>query len=94
MSSSDLQPDTPSPDDTLSPQASDAEKYRGRVQAARFSAIGIQFGVSIAVAALLGSWLDERWGTEPWLLLIGLSLGITSSFLELYRLARRQIDKS
>lgn len=38
---------------------------------------------------LVGRWADQRWGTEPWLTLAGLLLGIAAAFLELFRILKR-----
>jgi ATP synthase protein I len=34
---------------------------------------------------LLGWWLDARWGTGPWLLLVGILLGIGAGFYNFFR---------
>ncbi len=54
----------------------------------RVSAIGFQFVFSIAIGALGGSWLDRRFGTEPWLLLAGVVLGAVAAYRDLIRLSR------
>jgi F0F1-type ATP synthase assembly protein I len=38
---------------------------------------------------LVGRWADQRWGTEPWLTMAGLLLGIAAAFLELFRILKR-----
>lgn len=55
---------------------------------ARASSIGLQFGISIAIGALAGNWLDKRFGSEPWLLLAGVLFGSAAGFRDLYRLAK------
>jgi ATP synthase protein I len=55
---------------------------------ARFSYIGIFFGVAIAIGVFAGRWLDRRWGTAPWLTLVGLGFGVASGFTELYRVSK------
>ena len=42
---------------------------------ARYAGLGLQFAGSIGVFALLGWWLDEKLGTSPWLLLLGVFTG-------------------
>jgi len=44
---------------------------------------GMTFAVSVALFALGGHWLDERWGTEPWLLLLGALLGMAGGMIHL-----------
>lgn len=70
-------------------EAARAATYQERRIAARWSAIGIQFGVSIAIGTIGGQWLDERFDTEPWLLVAGIVLGSFAAFWDVYRLVRR-----
>ena len=58
----------------------------GWVQASRFSYVGIFFGVAVFLGFLFGRWLDRKFGTDPWLMLVGVLFGIASGFKELYRL--------
>ena len=41
------------------------------------------------VLALLGWWLDRRWGTSPWLLLLGTLLGAVGGVYNLWKMGRR-----
>lgn len=59
---------------------------------AKSSAIGLQFAISIAVGAFAGNWLDKKFDTAPWLLLVGVLFGSAAGFRDLYRLAREQAD--
>lgn len=54
--------------------------------AAIVSGIGFTMAISVALGAFGGAWLDKRWGTEPWLTVIGFLLGSVGGFLELLRL--------
>ena len=63
----------------------------------RYSGLGCQFGVTITVLSLAGNWLDERFGTRPWLLLLGVLLGFvggTISLVSKVPSARHLKDKS
>lgn len=84
----------PGPDDPQRGSDSTSEDrkatYAEKMKAARASAIGLQFGISIAIGALGGNWLDKRFDTEPWLLLTGIILGAAAAFRDLARLAREQ----
>ena len=53
------------------------------------SYLGIFFGVSVVIGAALGGFLDRRWGTKPYLLMVGVLLGIATGFNELWRVAKR-----
>jgi ATP synthase protein I len=55
------------------------------VEGAQFLGAGIQFAASILVFLFLGRWLDDRLGTEPWLLLLGVMVGASAGFYSLYR---------
>lgn len=41
------------------------------------------FAVAVAVFALLGHWLDEKFATSPWLLVVGCLLGTAGGMLHL-----------
>jgi ATP synthase protein I len=54
--------------------------------------VGLALSAGAAVASsviggtLLGYWLDEKFGTQPWLLVVGVVLGTFGAFTWLYRL--------
>ena len=52
--------------------------------ASRITNIGLQ----LALPPLGGMWLDKRWGTAPWLLILGAVLGFCMFMFELLRIAR------
>jgi ATP synthase protein I len=56
--------------------------------ALRFSAVGLEMGVAVAIGYGAGWWLDETFGTKPYLTLVMLLLGIAAAFLGLIRAAR------
>ncbi len=65
--------------------------------AARYSALGLEMALSVAIGFFGGEWLDERYGTRPYFGYAGLALGVTAAFLAFYRIARqaqREIRKS
>src|SRR3954466_12571657 len=39
------------------------------------SSVGLELGIAVIVALLVGMWLDSRFGTTPWLMLVFLVLG-------------------
>ncbi len=57
--------------------------------AADYSYIGIFFGVAVLIGYFGGAWLDGKYGTTPWLSIVGVFVGIAAGFRELYRLAKR-----
>ena len=38
--------------------------------------LGLQLAITVVVFFFLGRWLDARFGTDPWLMLAGLAVGI------------------
>lgn len=58
----------------------------------RTFAVTFSFGFTLAAGLWLGyaagSWLDRRWGTEPWLALAGVALGVAAAFRALLRALR------
>lgn len=51
----------------------------------RFSTVGLELGLSVMIGLFVGQFLDKRLGTEPWLLLLCLLLGMFAGFRSLYR---------
>lgn len=49
--------------------------------------LGLNMALGIALLALLGHWLDGRWGSDPWLTLAGAVLGVVVGFVNLFRAA-------
>lgn len=56
--------------------------------AGRYSAIGIEMAAAVAFGALAGSWLDRKFGTEPWLVIFGLIVGTGAAVLAILRVVR------
>ena len=56
------------------------------------STVGISMAASVAIGALLGLYLDKKFGTEPWLLLIGLGFGVAAAFRNLYLMYKKVKD--
>lgn len=52
---------------------------------ARLAGIGLQFGIVLVAFLFAGRWLDERLGTEPWLLMGGVFVGFALSTYWMYR---------
>ncbi len=44
-------------------------------------AAALTFAVAVALFGYGGYWLDGRWGTSPWFLLLGVTLGTVGGFL-------------
>ena len=61
-------------------------------QFARYSAIGLEMGLSVAIGLAIGYYLDRYFHTKPWFTMIFLFLGIAAAFRSLVSLAK-EIDK-
>jgi F0F1-type ATP synthase assembly protein I len=53
--------------------------------------IGIAFSIpwTLLAMTLVGNYLDKRFGTQPWLMLVGLLFGLIGGFFEGAILVRR-----
>lgn len=54
------------------------------------SSVGIHLVVSTFAGLALGYWLDEKFHTAPWLLIIFTLIGTIAGFAELIRVAQKQ----
>ena len=55
----------------------------------RLSTVGLVLAISVGLGAWLGLWLDERWGTGPWMTVLGVVIGSAAGFRELLREVNR-----
>lgn len=53
------------------------------------SSIGLELGLSVVLGVLLGRWLDGRFGTTPWLMILFLAFGLVAGFRGVMRAVRR-----
>ena len=49
-----------------------------------FAGLGLTLGLAIALFAVGGNWLDERLGTKPLFVLLGVFLGFGGGFYHMY----------
>ena len=52
---------------------------------AEFAGLGVQFAAAILVFVFAGVWLDRRFHTSPWFLLICVFAGAGGGFFSMYR---------
>jgi ATP synthase protein I len=57
----------------------------------RYSAVGIELGLSVLAGLFIGKYLDDWLGTKPWLLLLFLILGVVAGFRAIIRATRRMM---
>lgn len=62
------------------------------LQSSYFQTFGLFFGIGTQIVALVigglfgGQYLDDKLGTEPWLLLLGILLGCALGFYNMVRI--------
>jgi ATP synthase protein I len=56
------------------------------------STTGMAMGLSIAIGALLGFYLDKKFETDPWLFLVFLLFGIIAAFKNLMFMVKKSRD--
>jgi ATP synthase protein I len=57
--------------------------------------VGLTMAFSIGIGALIGSYLDRKFETQPWLLFVFLGFGIAAAFRNLhltYKKLKKQED--
>lgn len=69
---------------------SDRKEFRKYL---RFSTLGIEMGVALAIGLLMGWYLDRLFGTRPWLMITFSIFGIVAGFRNLVRLARKDWEE-
>ena len=55
-----------------------AERTRRAYQRLDASAVGLEFGAAVLIGLFLGYWLDEKFGTAPWLLVLFVAFGFAA----------------
>ncbi len=87
MSSTHQDPKTPSdaPLDADGDGLPDADWVRSQRKQANAAGVGLQFGLSIVIFALLGHWADGKFDTRPWLLVLGVALGFFGGTISLLK---------
>lgn len=53
------------------------------------STVGLAMAFSIGIGAWVGYYLDNKFGTTPWLFFVFLALGIVAAFRNLYIMYKR-----
>lgn len=58
-------------------------------QATRYMAVGLEMGVAVALGILAGRYADDKLGTEPYLLMVGIVLGLGAAGKAIWDAAKR-----
>ncbi len=60
---------------------------RRAILAAQFMGAGFTFLAELGCLTAVGWWIDKKWGSEPWFMLIGALLGMSVALTHLLRSA-------
>lgn len=55
------------------------------MDSARYASLGLELGISVLIGLFGGRWIDGRFDTAPWGMLIGMVLGLTAGVRSIYR---------
>ena len=79
----------PSPDNrSETRESAGLADSRGLARVWRLSSVGIEMGVAVVIGWAIGFWLDRRFDTGPWLMVIFLLFGVAAGFKGMIRAAR------
>jgi ATP synthase protein I len=73
--------------DTRTPAIDPEVKKLWRI-AGSTGAVGMEIAAAIAIGYFGGNYLDHRFGTQPWLMYLGLFAGVGASIKALVRVTR------
>jgi ATP synthase protein I len=62
-----------------------AQRSRRAFNQLSASSVGLELGVAVIVSLLFGMWLDRKAGTQPWLMLAFLVIGLIAGFRNVFR---------
>jgi F0F1-type ATP synthase assembly protein I len=51
----------------------------------RYSSVGLELAGAVAGLALIGHWIDGKFGTAPWGILVGVIVGLVGGMYNLVR---------
>lgn len=78
-------------------RASQKSRSRQIFEAYSLASVGLEMGVAVFLGWAAGHWLDQKFATDPWLMLLGLLIGVAAGFKAIIRVARqakRDADES
>jgi ATP synthase protein I len=75
----------------MTPQGTSPEDNRSSTPGLRtfgpYLTMGMELAIAVVGMFLIGRWLDSLWGTDPWLMVVGLAIGVTGGFIRFFRKA-------
>src|SRR4051812_39077137 len=70
-----------------------ARKGKRVYNALNASSVGLEMGLSVTIGLVVGIYMDKWLGTQPWMMLLWLVLGLGSAFRGVFRAVNR-VDKA
>jgi ATP synthase protein I len=76
---------------SVPPRVADPAARTGKraYNALNASSVGLELGLSVGLGLLVGFYMDRWLGTEPWLMLLWLTLGLIAGFRGVFRSVAR-----
>lgn len=71
--------------DTQQSESASATFARLYRDAAPYLALGVQLAATVVIMFYVGYWADDHFGTKPWLMLVGLTLGAIAGFYNFFK---------
>lgn len=50
---------------------------------------GLELFAAVGILTLGGWWLDRQWSSEPWMLVVGVTIGVVGGIYRMWRTGRR-----
>jgi ATP synthase protein I len=66
-------------------------KPRALYDLLKLSSLGLEMAAAVVIGLLVGSWLDSRLGTNPWLTLLFLGVGFAAAAKSVVRAIRKGV---
>jgi ATP synthase protein I len=70
------------------PKPNPLPEQDGKGSGSALAGLGMQFGAAIVLCVLVGNWIDGRYATGPWGVLVGALTGFAAGFYSIFRAAK------
>ncbi len=54
-----------------------------------FASLGMSVALAVFIGLFIGVWLDKKFETEPYLMFVGLAVGIAAGFNNIFKAAKK-----
>ena len=61
---------------------------------AKYTTIGLEIAIAVAIGAIAGFYLDRLFSTSPWLTVVFMLFGFIAGIKSLFRLAREAVKNN